>query len=64
MTQTHLGITLPVWGFDTLDVIYTTPEATLLSHHHLSVALSASGSDAAQGALKPARPIAYLPSRP
>lgn len=56
VTQTHLGITLHVQGFDTLDIIYTTPEATLLLYHHLSITLAASGSDATQGCFRASLP--------
>lgn len=56
VTQTHLGITLHFWGFGTLDTIYITPEDTLLLYHDLSVTLTASGSNAAQGCFKASLP--------
>lgn len=37
VTWTRLGIKHHACGFHTLGVIYTTPEATLPLHHHLSI---------------------------
>lgn len=47
----------PHLGFDARNMIYTTPEATLLLYQHLPISLQPQEIMLHQGALKPACPI-------